>query len=105
VIVQVLNLKNRFYNVIEDITEAKRSARERERLIEELQEALTKVRTLSGLIPICASCKKIRDDKGYWNQIEQYISEHTEADFSHGICPECADRMYGDQDWYKNRRK
>ncbi len=105
VIVQVINLKNRFYNVIEDITEAKRSAQERERLINDLQDALARVRTLSGLIPICASCKKIRDDKGYWNQIEQYISEHTEADFSHGLCPDCMDRMYGDQDWYKNRKK
>ena len=66
----------------------------RERLIEELQEALARVKTLSGLLPICASCKKIRDDKGYWNQIETYIEAHSEADFSHSICPECARKLY-----------
>ena len=50
------------------------------------------IKTLKGCIPICASCKKIRDDKGYWNQIESYIREHSEADFSHGLCPECAEK-------------
>lgn len=59
-----------------------------------LKEALTEVKTLSGFLPICASCKKIRDDKGYWNQIEAYIREHSEAEFSHGICPECARKLY-----------
>ena len=61
---------------------------------EELREALSKIKTLSGLIPICASCKKIRDDKGYWTQIESYIHEHSDADFSHGICPECMKKLY-----------
>lgn len=60
----------------------------------ELQEALTKIKTLSGLLPICASCKKIRDDKGYWNRIETYISDHSEAEFSHSICPECTKKLY-----------
>ena len=59
-----------------------------------LQKALAKVKTLSGLLPICANCKKIRDDKGYWNQIEAYIRDHSEADFSHSICPECAKNLY-----------
>jgi len=59
-----------------------------------LQKALAKVKTLSGLLPICAHCKKIRDDKGYWNQIEAYIRDHSEADFSHSICPECAKNFY-----------
>ena len=59
-----------------------------------LQKALAKVKTLSGLLPICSNCKKIRDDKGYWNQIEAYIRDHSEADFSHGICPECAKKLY-----------
>lgn len=62
--------------------------------LEDLTVALSKVKTLSGFLPICASCKKIRDDKGYWNQIEIYIKDHSEADFSHGICPQCATRMY-----------
>lgn len=61
-----------------------------------LEEALAQVKTLSGLLPICSSCKKIRDDRGYWNQIESYIRDHSEAEFSHGICPECLQRLYPD---------
>lgn len=66
---------------------------EREMLIRELREALSHVRTLSGLLPICAWCKKIRDDKGYWQQLEAYIKTHSGADFTHGICPECAGKI------------
>jgi hypothetical protein len=54
------------------------------------------VKTLSGLLPICASCKKIRDDSGYWTQVEVYVRDHTEADFTHSICPECAKKLYPD---------
>jgi len=79
-----------------DITKRRSAEDERNKLIERLQEALAKVKTLSGLIPICSSCKKIRDDKGYWNQIEAYIGDHSEAEFSHGICPECAKELYPD---------
>ena len=79
---------------IQDIGERKRSEEEREKLILELQEALAKIKTLSGLLPICSSCKKIRDDKGYWSQIETYIRDRTEADFTHGLCPVCADELY-----------
>jgi len=77
-----------------DITERKQAEEERERLIGELQEALAKVKTLSGLLPICASCKRIRDDQGYWQQIEAYIRDHSEAEFSHSVCPECAKKLY-----------
>lgn len=70
---------------------------ERRRLIHDLQNALNEVKQLSGLLPICASCKKIRDDKGYWNQIETYISAHSEAQFTHGICPECAKKLYPEE--------
>jgi DNA-binding NtrC family response regulator len=72
------------------IHERKREEKEREKLIRELQEALANVKKLSGLIPICSSCKKIRDDKGYWNQLEKYLLEHSDATLSHGLCPECA---------------
>jgi len=89
--------------VFHDITDRKLAEIERERLITELQEALANVRTLSGLLPICSSCRKVRDDEGYWNQIETYIRKHTEIDFSHGLCPECAEKLYGDQEWFKNR--
>jgi len=80
--------------IIRDISERKSAECERERLIEELQEALTKVKTLSGLLPICASCKKIRNETGQWQSLELYIRNHTEADFSHGICPECRSKLY-----------
>ena len=66
------------------------------RLIVELKNALADVKKLSGLLPICASCKKIRDDNGYWNKIESYISQHSEAEFTHGICPECIKKLYPD---------
>ncbi len=77
-----------------DITERKRAEEERERLIIDHLDALSRIKTLSGLLPICASCKKIRDDKGYWKQIESYITEHSDALFSHGICPDCAKSIY-----------
>ncbi len=74
-------------------TLAKRNA-ENERLIGELRKALQEVKTLRGLIPICAGCKKIRDDRGYWNQLEHYISAHSEIRFSHALCPDCMRRLY-----------
>lgn len=77
-----------------EITERKRAEEDRERLIQELTKALHQVKTLSGLLPICASCKKVRDDSGYWSQIENYISEHSSATFSHGLCPECGIKFY-----------
>ena len=84
-----------FYTgIIRDISERKQHEKERDALIDSLQKSLNKVRKLSGLLPICASCKKIRDDSGYWNQIETYIRDHSEAEFSHGICPECSRRLY-----------
>ncbi|MCB0832432.1 MAG: PAS domain S-box protein [Bacteroidetes bacterium] len=77
-----------------DIRERKRIQAEREQMIVELKDALSKVKTLQGLLPICASCKKVRDDKGYWSRIEEYIESRTDADFTHGICPDCAHRLY-----------
>ncbi|HLP15695.1 MAG TPA: response regulator, partial [Bacteroidota bacterium] len=64
-----------------------------EELIVELQEALANVKTLNGLLPICATCKKIRNDEGYWQQVDRYVAEHTEATFTHGICPDCAQKV------------
>lgn len=66
---------------------------QRQQLISQLQDALARVKRLSGLLPICAWCKKIRDDQGYWNHVEAYIAEHTDADFTHGICPDCAKKL------------
>ncbi len=78
----------------QDITDRIKAENAKVELIDDLQEALDRVNLLSGMLPICASCKKIRDDKGYWNQIETYIRDHSEAEFSHGICPECAQKLY-----------
>jgi len=76
------------------LDERVRVEEERKKVIAKLREAISQVRALSGLLPICSQCKKIRDDQGYWNQIEQYISEHADVDFTHGICPECVRALY-----------
>ena len=70
--------------------------KERDQLIAELQDAMAQIKTLRGLVPICASCKNIRNDKGYWERIESYVAKHTDATFTHGICPECAKKLYPD---------
>ncbi len=80
--------------LIMEIAERQKIEEELENMIIELQDALTKVKTLTGLLPICASCNKIRDDKGFWQQVEVYVRDHTEANFTHSICPECATRLY-----------
>ncbi len=71
-----------------------RSKREKDEVIGSLQKALAEIKTLKGIVPICASCKKIRDDRGYWNKLEKFFSDHLTAEFSHGICPECAEKLY-----------
>jgi PAS domain S-box-containing protein len=84
-----LNEDKLLYSIINDVSERKNYEHEREQLIRRLENALDEIKTLRGLIPICSYCKKIRDDNGYWNQIESYITEHTEAKFTHGICDQC----------------
>lgn len=79
---------------LRDVTQRTRMEQEKENLILELREALATVKHLNGLLPICANCKRIRDDDGYWANLEQYISAHSNAEFSHGICPECRDLLY-----------
>jgi PAS domain S-box-containing protein len=79
---------------IRDITDRKRAEEDRVRLIVELKDALSKVRALHGMLPICASCKKIRNDEGYWEQVEIYIRDHSEAEFTHGMCPDCSKKLY-----------
>ena len=76
--------------IARDISRHKQEEQDRLKLITELTKALSEVKTLAGLLPICASCKRIRDDKGYWQQVETYISKHSEVIFSHGVCPQCA---------------
>lgn len=90
--------------VITDITQRKKIEEEREALIGKLQKALSEIKQLSGLLPICSSCKKIRDDEGYWYRIEAYIQEHSNARFTHGICPSCMDKLYGQESWYPYKK-
>ena len=77
-----------------DITERKKKEEERDQMIAVLQEALEQIKTLKGIVPICANCKKIRDDKGFWEQVEIYVEKNSQAQFSHGICPDCVDLLY-----------
>ncbi len=86
--------------IIQDITKQKQAEIEKENLIQKLEDALENIKTLSGLLPICMHCKKIRDDKGYWNSLEGFIQNNSEAKFSHGICKECAEEHYPDLDIY-----
>jgi len=90
----VINQSHCIMSSVIDITERKQHQFEREALIEQLQQALAEVKTLSGMLPICSSCKKIRDDKGYWSSIEAYIHKHSGAKLTHGICPDCRKKLY-----------
>jgi len=94
---EVGDLARVFNEMVENRTRIKE---ERERLIEDLRKALSEVKTLRGFLPICSSCKKIRSDQGSWQQIESYIRDHSDAEFSHGICPDCAKALYPEQ-WKK----
>ncbi|MCG6537651.1 MAG: PAS domain S-box protein, partial [Syntrophales bacterium LBB04] len=87
---------NKSVSSLLDISDRKTAEKEKESLILELQRAIAKIRTLSGFLPICANCKKIRDDQGYWQQVEKYIRDHSEAEFSHGLCPDCANLFYSE---------
>lgn len=80
--------------LLHNISDRKKMEDEREHLITELKDALERVKTLNGLLPICSHCKKIRDDEGYWQHVETYIAKHSEAVFSHGICPDCLKEFY-----------
>ena len=77
-----------------DIEQRKKAEQERERLIADLKKALKEIKTLRGIVPICAYCKKVRDDEGFWSQVEVYVSKHSEADFSHSYCPDCVKEHY-----------
>jgi PAS domain S-box-containing protein len=103
----ILDQKGEVETVIctsKNITKRKLAEIELEKKHHKLLKATEEIKALSGLLPICASCKKIRDDKGYWSQIESYISKHSDIAFSHGICPECLEKMYGNKEWYQKRK-
>jgi PAS domain S-box-containing protein len=82
------------HTTFDDVPERRRLEAERDRLVHELEDAMSSLKVLRGFIPICASCKKIRNDSGYWQQLEVYMRDHSEAQFSHGVCPDCMVRLY-----------
>jgi len=83
--------------IVQDITELKRAEADRENAIRKLEQALAEIKTLRGILPLCSFCKKIRDDKGYWERVDVYINKHSEADISHSVCPECMKKHYPDE--------
>ena len=83
-----------------NLTELKEAEKEKEKIIKKLQKSLEVIKNLRGILPICSKCKNIRNDEGYYEQIELYIQKHSEASFSHGLCPKCSEELYGNEDWY-----
>lgn len=94
-------LKQRVKELETQAIEMRREGDERENLVGRLQQALAQMETLRGILPICSSCKKIRDDNGFWNEIEPYIASHSQVEFSHSICPDCEEELYPE---YSKRR-
>ena len=94
-----------FSSSLGHLVSMKRLEMERERVIAELQQALERIQTLSGLVPICSACKKIRNDEGYWQQVEEYIEHHSDVEFSHSLCPDCVKRLYPDIPVEKNKKE
>ena len=88
-----------------DITQLRRAEREREKLIADLQKALAEIKTLRGILPVCSVCKKVRDDEGSWKEMEMYIQDRSEAEFSHGYCPECAKKALDEADEFIKKNK
>jgi hypothetical protein len=88
--------KKLIFCICRDISDRKRAEKDREELIKSLEASLSEIKTLRGILPLCSFCKKIRDDKGYWEQVDIYINKHSEADISHGICPDCLKEHYPD---------
>jgi hypothetical protein len=91
---RVRKISDEKLGLLDYIAERKRAEEERERLIKELQEAMASIKTLRGFLPICAHCKNIRDDQGYWRSVEEYVRAHADVDFSHGICPRCMEKHF-----------
>lgn len=92
-------------HIAHDISQRIQIQNEKNGLIHDLKTELTKLKPLSGLIPICSNCKKIRDTLGAWNHIESYIQNHCDVSFSHGMCPDCLEKTYGNEGWYIDMKK
>ena len=88
--------KKLVFCICRDITQRKHAEKEREKLISRLKDSLAEIKTLRGILPLCSYCKKVRNDKGYWERVDVYIRKHSDADISHSICPECLEKYYPD---------
>ena len=97
-----LAMKDNHDRLAQELERRRAAEKENRQLIEKLQKALAEIKSLEGIIPICTECKKIRDDQGYWNRLEAYLEAHSDALFSHSICPECSERLYGGDDWFQD---
>ena len=102
---QADKLKQQMIKLNEAYSKLEKKEKAQKKLIAKLKAASDEVKKLSGMLPICSECKKIRDDKGYWNQIETYIESHTDVLFTHGLCSMCSDKLYGSEQWYKKMKK
>ncbi|MBS3755324.1 MAG: hypothetical protein KGY56_06455 [Desulfobacterales bacterium] len=100
---QVAEIEQKLTLAQEEIERRKAAEKERDQVIQELQQAISEVKTLQGFLPICSHCKSIRDDKGYWKRLEAYVEDHSEAEFSHSICPACARKHHPDLKIYEDR--
>lgn len=98
-------LKNAQTLILQRNKELEEKNKELESLVQQNKEAKEEITALQGILPICSSCKKIRDDKGLWERMEAYIETHSEAVFSHSMCPDCSEKYYGKQDWYIKMKK
>ncbi len=105
ILTQVAEVRAELTLAQEEIERRRKAEEERDRVILELRKAAAEVRTLRGFLPICAQCKSIRDDQGYWKRLEAYIHEHSEAVLSHGICPQCAEKLYPGENLYGEKEQ
>ena len=101
-----LIIKSNHDLLLNELKKSEEAEKEKNKLVNKLEQALSEIKTLKGILPICSNCKNIRDDKGYWKKLETYIQDHSGAEFSHGICPDCIEKIYNKEEWYdKNKKK
>ncbi len=91
--------------LMEELKKSETAEKEKVKLVEKLELALSELKTLKGILPICSHCKNIRDDKGSWKELEDFIQDHSEAEFSHGICPDCIKKYYSNEEWYDEKKE
>ena len=104
-IIKAFKVANGMGHIGVDITESIKGEEEREQAIKKLEGALSEIQILRGILPICASCKQIRNEEGYWDQVETYLTKHSEVRFSHTLCEKCSEKLHGNEEWFKKMKK